>query len=100
MALSRIIELARAISENTSAIESTMVARELALPSFEPGASVVFPAETTVARDMVLDATQELHDLLLEPMSLIHRRSSVRLFVQPYPFGRTYGTCSTTTWPA
>jgi hypothetical protein len=81
MAQSRIAELARAISENTSAIESAMLARGLALPSFEPGASVVFPAEILVARDMVLDATQELHDLLFVPLDLIHRRSGVRLSI-------------------
>jgi hypothetical protein len=78
MAQSRIIELARAISENVAAIENAVVARDLPTPTFDPKESVIFPAEITVARDVVLDATQELHDLLLGPMSLIQRKSSVR----------------------
>jgi hypothetical protein len=79
MAQSRIVELAQAISENTSIIESAMLAHELALPSFEPGVSVEFPAEIARARDIVLDATQELNDLLFAPLNLMQRKGSVRL---------------------
>ncbi|KAF2680956.1 S-adenosyl-L-methionine-dependent methyltransferase [Lentithecium fluviatile CBS 122367] len=76
IAHSRIIELAHLISENTSTIENALVAHKLPTPSFDPAVSVTFPADITVARDIVLDATQELHDLLIPPMNLIQRKAS------------------------
>ncbi|MCJ1387546.1 hypothetical protein MMC18_000389 [Xylographa bjoerkii] len=72
----RIQELAGIISKNTTIIQAALVDDGLPTPSFEPNASVYFPPQVTSARDAVLDASQELHDLLLYPMSLLQRKSA------------------------
>ncbi|MCJ1397470.1 hypothetical protein MMC11_000663 [Xylographa trunciseda] len=72
----RIQELAAIISQNTTIIQTALVDEGLPTPSFEPNASVYFPPQVTSARNAVLDASQELHDLLLYPMSLLQRKSA------------------------
>ncbi|KAF2248979.1 sterigmatocystin 8-O-methyltransferase [Trematosphaeria pertusa] len=79
MAATRIIELARSILENASTIDATLESQGLPTPTFEPSVSVLFPPGVTSARDTVLDATQELHDLLLAPMNLIQRKASASM---------------------
>ncbi|ORY02356.1 S-adenosyl-L-methionine-dependent methyltransferase [Clohesyomyces aquaticus] len=76
MASSRLFKLATAILENASIIDATLAAEGELGPSFEPSSQTVFPPELTVPRDVVLDSTQELHDLLLAPMSLLQRKGS------------------------
>lgn len=49
-------------------------------PSFDEDAPGKFPLEAFDARDLVLDAAAELYDLLLDPVNLILKRGSVRLF--------------------
>ncbi|KAF2121893.1 sterigmatocystin 8-O-methyltransferase [Lophiotrema nucula] len=71
----RIIELAAVISRNAATIDAVLALQNLPQPSFEPSVGVIFPQESITARDALLDATQELHDLLLAPMSLIYRKS-------------------------
>ena len=77
MVASRIIELAQEISKHTSFIDDALSARGLSKPSFDFDSLVEFPPDLNPSYDAVLDATQELHDLLLAPMSLIQRKSSV-----------------------
>jgi len=93
---SRIIELARVISKHTSSIDDSLSARGLPKPSFDYDASNHFPPDLTTSFDAVLDATQELHDLLLAPMSLIQRKSSVRDPI--IKLRRNFNTSSTIRW--
>ena len=73
----RIEELASIIGRNTTSIQDALRVQNLPTPSFEPDVEVMFPPETETARNAVLDATLELHDLLLYPMSLWHRKFAV-----------------------
>jgi hypothetical protein len=73
----RIIELANAISASTAKIHEALAAKGIAQPSFDEDASYSVPSEISNHYDVVLDATAELHDLLLEPLNLIHRHCGV-----------------------
>ena len=74
---SRIVQLAKTILESVTRIEDGLFAKGIASPTFDEDASFKIPLELSVHHDAVLDATSELHDLLLEPLDLIHRHSSV-----------------------
>ncbi|KAJ8130027.1 hypothetical protein O1611_g3604 [Lasiodiplodia mahajangana] len=69
----RIVELASAISKSVSNIQKTLQAEGIPSPSFDEDASFHLPPGTSKDHDIVLDSTAELHDLLLEPLNLIHR---------------------------
>ncbi|EPE28206.1 S-adenosyl-L-methionine-dependent methyltransferase [Glarea lozoyensis ATCC 20868] len=71
--LSRIVQLANTISTSVRNIEEVLSAKGIASPSFDEDASFNIPLELNTHHDAVLDATAELHDLLLEPLNLIHR---------------------------
>jgi hypothetical protein len=79
--LSRIMQLASAISASTQNIDEALAAHNIVSPSFEEDASFNIPLELTTDHDIVLDATAELHDLLLEPLNLIHRHGGVSILV-------------------
>ncbi|OAG01873.1 putative Sterigmatocystin 8-O-methyltransferase [Paraphaeosphaeria sporulosa] len=70
---SRIVQLARTISESVDKIEEVLVAEGIESPSFDEDATFNIPLKLSPQHDAVLDATAELHDLLLEPLNLIHR---------------------------
>ncbi|KAI2463102.1 S-adenosyl-L-methionine-dependent methyltransferase [Annulohypoxylon bovei var. microspora] len=69
----RIVQLAGAISTSVTNIQKTLCAKGIPPPSFDEDAPFNIPLEITKDHDIVLDATAELHDLLLEPLNLIHR---------------------------
>ncbi|KAI5920332.1 S-adenosyl-L-methionine-dependent methyltransferase [Camillea tinctor] len=71
--LSRIVQLANTIGTSVRKIEETLSAKGISSPRFDEDASFNIPLELTTDHDAVLDATAELHDLLLEPLNLIHR---------------------------
>lgn len=74
----RIIQLARTISKSVAKIDAALAAKGLPSPSFHEDAPVGYlPPEISGAQDEVLDATAELHDLLLEPLHLIKKHSGV-----------------------
>lgn len=56
-------------------------AKGIVSPSFDEDASFNIPLELNTDHDAVLDATAELHDLLLEPLNLIHRHGGVSMLV-------------------
>ncbi|KAK3329993.1 S-adenosyl-L-methionine-dependent methyltransferase [Apodospora peruviana] len=70
---SRIIQLARIISESVAKIDEALSEQGLEPLSFDDGAPAGYlPSEVSGGvRDAVIDATAELHDLLLEPLHLI-----------------------------
>lgn len=79
MSTTRILELAAIISSNTNAIDDYYQSNGLLSPSFDAKGSTVIPMEVDSARDAVLDATMELHDLLLDPLDLMYHHFNVRL---------------------
>ena len=83
MNTSRILELAAAINKATETIHKTLVDKGQGTPSFDPDAAQVLPAELTEAQDAVLDATAELHDLLLGPFNLLYRYGGVSTYKLP-----------------
>lgn len=76
---SRIVELAQIISESVAKIDGALAKEGLPVLSFDEDAPAGYlPKELSGARDAVLDATDELHDLLLEPLHLVKTHSGVR----------------------
>ncbi|RYP50583.1 hypothetical protein DL768_003928 [Monosporascus sp. mg162] len=69
----RIVHLANAISASVIKIQEVLSAKGIPSPSFDEDAPFSLPLEIARDHDVVLDATAELHDLLLEPLNLIHR---------------------------
>ena len=71
--MSRIQELAEIIATNTTRIGLFLQSQGLPLPSFEINAPTALSLsdELEVARKSVLEATTELHELLLGPKELI-----------------------------
>lgn len=63
--LSRIVQLKNTIGASVSKIEDYLSAKGIASPSFDEDASFNMPVEIAADHDAVLDATAELHDLLL-----------------------------------
>lgn len=78
---SRIVQLANTILASVNKIDEFLSAEGIESPSFDQNASFNIPLDITTDHDAVLDATAELHDLLLEPLNLIHRHGGVSKFV-------------------
>ena len=75
---SRIKELSTIIDRSADRIQAYLEAHDLPNPSFHPDA-VSLPAEMADAQDVILHATAELNDLLMEPVNALHRSGNVRL---------------------
>lgn len=76
----RIVELAQSILDGVTRVETVFSDKGLPFPSFDEDAPDSFPLEAFDARDVVLDASAELYDLLLDPFTLMFKRGSVRVF--------------------
>ncbi len=83
MEASRILQLSESIAKCTAAIHEVLTVRGLPLPSFEPGAPDCLPEELSTAQDAVLDATSELHDLLLGPFNTLESYACVGSHSEP-----------------
>ena len=70
---SRIKELAASILSDTTAIDDHLQTAKLGSPSFDINApeKLDLPAELATAKDRVLEATDELHDLMLGPVDFL-----------------------------
>ncbi|KAH8786018.1 sterigmatocystin 8-O-methyltransferase [Diaporthe sp. PMI_573] len=69
---SRIVELADTIQKSVAELDNMLKSKGLPAPSFDEDASPdPLPSEAQKAQDAVLDATAELHDILLEPTALV-----------------------------
>ncbi|OTA89512.1 hypothetical protein M434DRAFT_398554 [Hypoxylon sp. CO27-5] len=73
---SRIATLAATISNSVAKLEEILSAHELPSPSFDEDNPTSLPAEASHVQDVVLDATAELYELLLEPLPLIFKFSA------------------------
>ncbi|KAM7195870.1 6-hydroxytryprostatin B O-methyltransferase [Rhypophila sp. PSN 637] len=70
--VSRIVQLAQTISTSVSQIDQVLTAQGLPPLSFDEDLPAGYlPKELSLVRDAVIDATAELHDLLLEPLHLV-----------------------------
>lgn len=74
---SRILELAAIISTSTATIQNYLATRHLPLPSFDPHATHPLPEELAEAQDAVLDATAELHDIMMPAINALHSNGNV-----------------------
>ena len=79
MSTPRIVELSDTIHSSIEAIRDFLRAGDVPFPSFDADAPTAFPERISAYRDAVLDATAELHDLLLEPLNLLYRHGAVSL---------------------
>ena len=70
---SRIANLANIIAKNTAEIDSFLRSRNLPFPSFDADAplDLRLPKELKSARNLAVDATIELKELLLGPKELL-----------------------------
>ena len=80
----RIVELAQIIADSTQTVDEYFTSHNLATPSFDvdgPRAITIPPemSEVAAAHAAVIDATKELHSLMLGPTALL-MNNGVRLF--------------------
>lgn len=81
---SRIVELADTIQRSVTELDAVLRLKGLPTPSFDEDASPdPLPFEAQKAQDAVLDATAELHDILLEPTALVLKTISVSAYRRP-----------------
>lgn len=73
----RIVELAAQISTSVAQLQEQLSAGGLPTPSFDESFPGTYPANVTQLRDAVLDASAELHELLLDPLMLLFKFASV-----------------------
>ena len=77
MQSSRLLDLAAVITKSTAVIHNFLQERDQSFPSFEVDSPQSLPKELSEAQDVVIDATAELHDVLLEPLDLLYHHSGV-----------------------
>lgn len=75
----RIAELANIISSSVSKLQEILAAKNASLPSFDENAPLELPKEASDIQDAIVDATSELHDLLLDPVSLLFLNGAVSI---------------------
>lgn len=76
--LPRILQLAAAITESAKALQDSLSENGLPTPSFDENEVLSIPEGASGTRDVILDATAELHDLLLDPLVLVRTHGGVR----------------------
>ena len=74
----RLIQLATTINLSVARIQKVLDSQQAPSPSFDED-SVPLPVDIRDAQDVVLDATAELHDLLTDPLNLMHRFARVHV---------------------
>lgn len=74
---SRIVELAAQINSSVTELQERLSAQSALTPSFDEDNPENLPANVVHLRDTVLDATADLHELLLNPLFLLFKFASV-----------------------
>ena len=74
----RIVELAAQISASVAKLQEKLSAQGAATPSFAENGPESLPNDASSLKDAVLDATAELHEILLDPVLLLYKFASVR----------------------
>lgn len=75
----RIVELAAQISTSVNELQERLTAQGAPSPSWDEDSPEALPDDVSHLQDAVLDATAELHELLMEPLMLIFKFAAVRL---------------------
>ncbi|KAI0173479.1 sterigmatocystin 8-O-methyltransferase [Hypoxylon sp. FL1284] len=73
----RIVALADKISSSVAELQELLSAQGVPSPSWAEDNPESLPADAADLQDVVLDATAELHELLLEPFSLVFRNAAI-----------------------
>ncbi|PSN59372.1 S-adenosyl-L-methionine-dependent methyltransferase [Corynespora cassiicola Philippines] len=73
----RIVELAAQISNSVAQLQEKLSAEGLPSPSFDENFPGMYPAGVAQFRDAVLDASAELHELLLDPLMVLFKFASI-----------------------
>ncbi|KAK2591049.1 hypothetical protein QQS21_011263 [Conoideocrella luteorostrata] len=73
----RIVALATQISTSVAELQERLSAQGAPSPSFAEDSPESLPADVSHLQDAVLDATAELHELLLDPLSLIFKFGAI-----------------------
>lgn len=81
----RISQLVEIISSSGSKLQEILVAQDVPFPSFDEDALSELPKEAADVQDAIIDATSELHDLILDPVSLLFLNGAVS-FIIPQSF--------------
>ena len=76
----RILELSSQISTATQQLHDSLNAQKLPQPSFEEDITLLLPSSLDSVRDILLDATSELHDLLHGFQNLLSTYGNVCAF--------------------
>lgn len=74
----RIAQLAQTIGSSVAKLQEILSAQNVAFPSFDENNPLVLPKEASKIQDEILNATGELHDLLLDPLSSLLISGAVR----------------------
>ncbi|KAI1141459.1 S-adenosyl-L-methionine-dependent methyltransferase [Hypoxylon sp. FL0543] len=85
---SRIVALAATISDSVAKLDEILSSQGLPSPSFGEDNPTSLPAEASHLQDAILDATAELHELLLEPLPLLFKFSATNNNVSIQAIGR------------
>uniref|UniRef100_A0A8H7K5R5 Uncharacterized protein n=1 Tax=Bionectria ochroleuca TaxID=29856 RepID=A0A8H7K5R5_BIOOC len=72
-----IVELAAKITSSVAELQVGLAAQGLENPSWAENSPPYLPSNLHQLRDEVLDATAELHEVLLEPLMLIYKFAGV-----------------------
>ncbi|KAF7534727.1 hypothetical protein G7054_g5962 [Neopestalotiopsis clavispora] len=72
----RIVQLAAAINEVVAKLNDILNSQGIPTPSFEENAPTTLPDDSADVQSTILDATLELHDLILQPMELLIRKTA------------------------
>ncbi|KAF2648239.1 S-adenosyl-L-methionine-dependent methyltransferase [Lophiostoma macrostomum CBS 122681] len=73
----RIVELAAQISNSVAQLEEQLSTKGLPSPSFAEDDPQDLPKDVSHLKDTLLDATAELHELLLDPLSLLFKFAAI-----------------------
>jgi hypothetical protein len=82
----RIVELATQISTSVAQLHEHLSSQNVPTPSFAENSPESLPPDVSDLKDAVLDATAELHELLLDPLSLLFKFAAVGIPWVPVGF--------------
>jgi hypothetical protein len=73
----RIAQLAEDITKSVTKLLEILSTQGVPAPSFDDDGPFFLPKEASNAQDIILDATAELHELLMEPLNLVYKQGGV-----------------------
>ena len=74
-----IVELAAQISTSVALLQERLSAQGAPAPSFAEDSPESLPPDVSHLKDAILDATAALHEMLLDPLALIHKFAAVSI---------------------